>query len=166
MGTPRTRLERNLFASFHPLQFGWVDADPSGRIRHVSVKKPLASPATDPIVTGTFTFRRARDFRAALDRAIERDDRVNGEFYLDTCINHALALGMRCHVFEVDHWICWGTPNDLKTFQYWQSCFDQWHAHPYRLESDFQVPADAVDGLRAGYRCASPVLPGARNAQA
>ncbi len=150
----------------NPQQFGWVDALPSGQIRRVSVKQPLASPAADPIVTGTFTFRRADDFIRSLQHMLAHDDRVNGEFYLDTCVNHALALGLRCHVFEVDHWICWGTPNDLRTFRYWQSCFDQWSSHPYRLEDDAQVPPHAVASLRASCHWPLPDLPGEYDAAA
>lgn len=150
----------------NPGQFGWVDALPSGQITGVSVKKPLASPASDPIVTGTFTFRRAEDFTRALERMLAHDDRVNGEFYLDTCVNHALALGLRCRIFEVDHWICWGTPNDLRTFQYWQSCFDQWASHPYRLEDDVQVPQGAIRSLRASWHWSPPALPGEYDAAA
>lgn len=150
----------------NPAQFGWVDAQPSGQITGVSVKKPLDSPISDAIVTGTFTFRRADDFTRALERMIAHDDRVNGEFYLDTCVNHALALGMRCRIFEVDHWICWGTPNDLRTFQYWQSCFDQWRSHPYRLEDDAQVAQEAISALRASWRWSPPALPGEYDAAA
>ena len=29
-----------------------------------------------------------------------------------------------------------GNPNDLKIFEYWQSCFDKWKTHPYNLEND------------------------------
>jgi hypothetical protein len=39
-------------------------------------------------------------------------------------------------VLEVDHYLCWGTPNDLKTFEYWQSCFHKWDSHPYRWQED------------------------------
>jgi NDP-sugar pyrophosphorylase family protein len=116
-----------------PKMFGWIDALPDGQIKRVSVKTPLDQPASDPIVIGTFTFSRLDHFERAIQRLIEQDDRVNGEFYLDSCVNHAIALDMRCHLFEVDSFLSWGTPNDLKTFEYWQSCFHQWAGHPYRL---------------------------------
>lgn len=133
----------------HPRMFGWVDADEAGLIRRVSVKQPLAQPASDPIVIGTFTFKRQDHFEVSLKRLIEQNDRINGEFYLDSTVNHALALGLRCHVFEVDHFFSWGTPNDLRTFEYWQSCFDKWPSHPYSLELDQRVPAESVQPLRA-----------------
>lgn len=141
-----------------PNMFGWVDAV-GGILRGVSVKQPLESPATDPIIMGTFTFRRAEDFRRVVGRLIERDGRVNGEFYLDSCIQDALELGMRCQLFEVDSYLSWGTPNDLRTYEYWQSCFHKWDGHPYRLELDARVPADAVRVLDDKYRATIPSEP-------
>ncbi|MDJ0387762.1 NTP transferase domain-containing protein [Roseomonas sp. E05] len=142
-----------------PTAYGWIEADGSGRIRRVAVKEPLADPATDPIVIGAFTFRRARDFVAAAERMIGRAARVNGEFYIDTCINDAVALGLDCRLFEVAHYLGWGTPDELRTFEYWQSCFHKWPQHPYRLERDRRVPAPAVAALEARYAATVPPRP-------
>jgi len=144
-----------------PGMFGWIDAD-HGRIHRISVKTPLDSPATDLIVLGTFTFRRAHDFYRVLERLIARDGRVNGEFYIDSCINDAIDLGLRCHVLEVESYLSWGTPQDLQTFEYWQSCFHKWTGHPYRLELDGRVPCHALPALAERYRATIPDLPGAR----
>ncbi|SDY80286.1 NDP-sugar pyrophosphorylase, includes eIF-2Bgamma, eIF-2Bepsilon, and LPS biosynthesis proteins [Lysobacter sp. yr284] len=142
-------------AARRPQHYGWVD-EADGAVRAVSVKQPLADPANDPIVLGTFTFRRAADFVAAAQAMIARDGRVNGEFYVDTCINDALAQGLRCKVFEVSHYLCWGTPDDLRTYEYWQSCFHKWPAHPYRLERDPRVAEPARAALEQRYRMRQP----------
>jgi len=142
-----------------PQMFGWVDCD-GDRVRGVSVKVPLAQPETDPIILGSFTFKRARDFETAANRMIERDARVNGEFYVDTCINDALALGLDCRVFEVDSYLCWGTPDDLRTFEYWQSCFHKWPTHPYSLQEDSRVDPASVPSLEQRYAARLPTLPG------
>lgn len=123
----------------HPQMFGWINADQNGDIKGISVKTPLATPATDPIVIGTFTFRNAEVLRKCIESLKKRDGKVNGEFYLDSCINDAITLGMSCKIFEVDHYISWGTPNDLRTFEYWQNCFDQWGSHPYSKSTDTRV---------------------------
>jgi NDP-sugar pyrophosphorylase family protein/putative flippase GtrA len=136
----------NANAIRRPEMFGWID-EASGRINGISVKTPLKSPATDPIVLGTFTFRHAEDFRRIVERLIARDGRINGEFYIDSCINDAIDLGLHCRLFEVDSYLSWGTPNDLRTFEYWQSCFHKWNAHPYRLELDKRVRPSASPAL-------------------
>jgi len=144
----------------NPKMFGWIDAV-DGQVRSVSVKTPLDNPESDPIVLGTFTFRSAEDFRRALDRLIERDGRINGEFYIDSLINDAIALGLQCRFFEVDSYLCWGTPNDLRTFEYWQSCFHKWASHPYSLALDGRIPREQVGLLEARYEATIPALPGA-----
>jgi NDP-sugar pyrophosphorylase family protein len=141
-----------------PNMFGWINADTNGLIHNISVKKPLDSPATDPIVIGTFTFKRASDAKRAINALIARNGQINNEFYLDSCINDALSLGLSCHLFEVDSFISWGTPNDLKTFEYWQSCFHQWVHHPYRLELDQHVSASAAKSLSEKYAAFAPEL--------
>ena len=143
-----------------PTMFGWIDADSDGRIRRISVKTPLASPSTDPIVLGTFTFRRATDFRASVERLIGRNGRINNEFYIDAAINDAIEMGLRCHLFEVDNFLSWGTPDDLRTFEYWQSCFHKWAGHPYALEQDARIPPQALSDLARRYIPTVPPLPG------
>jgi hypothetical protein len=142
-----------------PTMFGWIDAAPDGRIQRISVKTPLSSPATDPIVIGTFTFRRAADFRASVGRLISREGRINNEFYIDSAINDAIELGLRCHLFEVDSFLSWGTPDDLRTFEYWQSCFHKWAGHPYTLEQDTRIPSSAVSELLRRYQPTVPPIP-------
>lgn len=148
-------------AARHPKMYGWID-EMNGTIRRISVKSPLESPATDPIVLGTFTFRRTEDFRKVVAQLIGRDGRINGEFYLDSCINDAIALGLKCQLFEVDSFMSWGTPNDLRTFEYWQSCFDKWERHSYKLEKDARVDSDALELLKKRYIAAVPLLLGVK----
>lgn len=141
-----------------PEMFGWIDANASGLIKTISVKTPLASPKTDPIVIGTFTFKKPIDAKRAIDALIARNGRINGEFYLDSCINDAIDLGLRCYLFEVDSFISWGTPNDLKTFEYWQSCFHKWESHPYRLELDSRVERATLEALSKRYAAFTPEI--------
>ena len=120
-----------------PEMYGWIEADQNnGIIQKISVKKPLKNPLVDSIVVGTFTFKRYGDFVKSLKLMRARDAKVNGEFYVDTLINDAIGMGLRCVVFDIDHYICWGTPNDLRTFEYWQNCFHKWKSHPYNINND------------------------------
>ena len=129
-----------------PSMFGWID-EKQGVVSRMSVKAPLKCPESDPIVIGTFTFRRLNIFKECTKRLMARNERVNGEFYIDSCINDAIEMGLDCRLFEVDAFISWGTPDDLKTFQYWQSCFHKWKGHPYHLERDIHVPLEKVAEL-------------------
>jgi len=135
-----------------PRMFGWVEADEDGRVTGVRVKAEPDDPARDPLIIGTFTFRKLEMFLRAVDRLESRNGRVNGEFYVDSLIEDCIALGADVRLFEVDHYLGWGTPVDLQTFEYWQSCFHKWRGHPYQLEKDGRVPAAAIAGLAERYR--------------
>jgi CTP:molybdopterin cytidylyltransferase MocA len=135
-------------ARVHPRMYGWIDAD-GDRVRRLSVKVPLSDPATDPAIVGAFSFRRAGDFLRAFERQVARGGQVRGEYYVDTLLEDALALGLDVRLFEVDAYYGWGTPDDLRTFAYWQGFFDRWPHHPYRLDDDPGVDAAAIDALRA-----------------
>lgn len=148
-------------AARRPEQYGWIFAN-NEMIERISTKVPLDDPKTDPIVIGTFTFKRAEDFFTAADHMYDRNGRINGEFFVDECINDALDLGLRVELFEVDHYLPWGTPDELETFSYWQSCFHKWASHPYRLENDPLVAADSVGELENVYGPIKPTRPPVR----
>ena len=139
----------------HPEMFGWIESD-NGAIKRISVKTPLGSPRTDPVVIGTFTFKKITQARAVINRLLARNGRINNEFYLDSCINDAIEMGLSCHLFEVESFISWGTPNDLKTFEYWQSCFHKWVHHPYRLNLDSRVDPTQLDVLNTRFSFQKP----------
>jgi NDP-sugar pyrophosphorylase family protein len=145
----------------HPGMHSWIRSQ-GDVVQAISVKSPPEKPETDAVVMGTFTFRRAEDFRRAVRRMIARNGRTNGEFYIDACINSAIEMGLRCRLFEVDSYLCWGTPDDLRTFEYWQSCLHKWPSHPYRLERDARVAQDQIADLASRYQAMVPELPGRR----
>ena len=122
--------------------------------RHIGIF--LADPARDPVIVGAFTFRRKADFAAAARRLVQRDGRVGGELYVDSALEDALASGLDCRLFEVERYLCWGTPHDLRTYEYWQSFFHKWPAHPYRLEDDPRLDAAAAVSLAERYAARFP----------
>jgi len=135
-----------------PEMYGWIDSNHNNDIFKISVKKPLRSVKEDPIVIGTFTFKNIDFFDRSFNSLINRKGKINGEYYLDALINDAILLNLKCKLFIVDHFISWGTPNDLKTFQYWQSCFHKWKSHSYDLDKDYMVSKESIPELKNRYK--------------
>lgn len=107
----------------NPEMYAWVDADNDGHIRHVSVKKPLEGKESKYAMTGTVLFKKAKYFRDSMREMYEQDIRVNGEYYVDSMINLMVRKNLQCRILNVDYYLCWGTPNDYKTYQYWAEYF-------------------------------------------
>jgi UTP-glucose-1-phosphate uridylyltransferase len=117
--------------------YGWVKTDKKGNAINISVKKPfLSKPELDHVIIGTFFFKKSTFFAQALENLYTKNNRINGEFYVDSCMKELIDMKFRVKVFDVDSYICWGTPNDLKTFQYWQRFFHKCKWHAYSRETD------------------------------
>ena len=63
-----------------------------------------------------------------------------------------INLGYKVKVFEIEDYICWGTPNDYETFVYWQSFFSKVNWHEYSLEKDSTVKEDKIGELIKKYK--------------
>lgn len=123
-----------------PNMYGWIKTyKDSDKINYVSVKQPIHDPNIDPIIIGTFTFKKLNYFLKSFLELKKNKGKINNEYYLDSCINEAINLKYNCYIFEVDSFLCWGTPNELNTFEYWQSCFDKWKLHKYKIDKDQRV---------------------------
>jgi hypothetical protein len=82
-------------------------------------------------------FRKGKYFMEGLKANYRENIRSNGEFYVDDVINQNIKSGLKVKSFVVNNYICWGTPNDLKTYQYWQAFFDKVNWHPYTYKDDY-----------------------------
>ena len=123
-------------ANRKPRQYGWLQAAAGGQVTGVVCKQPISdAPRNDPGIIGAFWFRQARYFLEAADQLIAEDRRINGEFYVDMAIQVLLEQGRRARLFDVRHYLCFGTPDDVRTFDYWEHYFRSAAAHRYGLEA-------------------------------
>ncbi|MDP4268081.1 MAG: NTP transferase domain-containing protein [Bacteroidota bacterium] len=136
----------------NPYMYGWIKTNHKDDVEFVSVKKPISNdPYNDHAVIGTFYFKKAKYFLDSIKMIYEKEIRINNEFYVDSCVNELLEMGLNVKVFEVDNYICWGTPNDLKTFEYWQSFFQKCNWHQYSLKKDVTVNVSKISELNDKY---------------
>lgn len=143
----------HISAKLNPQMYGWVKTDVNNYVEYVSVKKQISeNPYQDHAIVGTFYYRKAKYFIDALERMYAKEIKVNGEYYADSTVNELVEMGLRVKVFEVDSYICWGTPNDLRTFEYWQSFFHKCEWHPYDLKKDKTVSDEYINELDEKYR--------------
>ena len=119
----------------NPQMYGWINFE-NNSIYEVSVKKRINNSNNQAIIIGTFYFRKISVFKTLVEEQFAREDMVNNEFYVDSLINIGIEKGLNIRYFEVDSFLCWGTPNELKTYEYWQDCFDSWGLHKYKKKFD------------------------------
>lgn len=108
-----------------PDAHGWIKVDDGNKITGLSIKKAISdTPMEDHAIVAAFWFKHGSDFVRASEKMISENDRVNGEFYVDEVVRHAMEYGLDARVFEVDRYIGWGTPKDyeeyMATIRYWE----------------------------------------------
>ncbi len=134
----------------NPNMYGWIDYNKDNNlVKKISVKKPLDNPREDLIIVGTFTFKKLKYFIDSVESMKKRKALINNEYYIDTAINDSISLNLNCRVFEINNYICWGTPDDLRVFEYWQSCFHKWKSHKYSIHNDPNINKSIANKLEA-----------------
>lgn len=116
----------NEAVSRNPDAYGWVQVDNELEAKSVSVKKAISSnPMRDHAIASSFWYRKAKYFVEAAEMMIQANDRINNEFYIDQSLNYCIQAGLRVKVFEINKYLCWGTPADYETYEstikYWKN---------------------------------------------
>lgn len=114
----------NQTSKLNPNAYAWLDVDENNLIKHVSCKKFIYDdPLKTHAIIGTMFFRKGKYFMDGLKENYKQNIRTNGEFYVDDVLNQNIKRGLKVKVFEVENYICWGAPNDYKTYNYWKDFF-------------------------------------------
>jgi CTP:molybdopterin cytidylyltransferase MocA len=108
-----------------PSAFAYCRVADDGRtVTEVVEKRTVGDrPEEDPMVVGTFWYRRAGDFKRGAQTMIARGITVGGEYYVGTSINTLLEEGARFVIFDIDQWISFGDPFELRVLEYWEDHF-------------------------------------------
>lgn len=110
-------------ARIQPYAYAYIEEN-NGYVTKISEKVPISStPHKDKIVQGIFYFKTAKLFYEASNIMFRNKNHVNGEYYIASSINGLIKKNKRVISFGVDKYICWGTPFDYKTFNFWMSLY-------------------------------------------
>lgn len=123
----------------NPDMYAWIETDDNGFAKSISCKKfikEIHDINNSHVIIGTMFFRKSKYFIDGLNENYKNNIRSNNEFYVDDVLNQNIKAGLKVKVFEVDHYICWGTPDDYETYVYWQDFFNKCTWHPYNMEKD------------------------------
>lgn len=113
----------NPTSKLYPHMYAWIDVDENDNIKRVSVKKPFNDVENKYAIIGTMLFKKCKYFKDGLKIIYDKNIRTNNEYYVDNMIQPLVEKGLKCKIFDVDYYLCWGTPNDYKTYNYWHEYF-------------------------------------------
>ena len=99
------------FTATHP-KWSFAKTNESGMVTEVAEKNPISDEAT----VGYYYWRRGADFVKYAERMIEKDIRVNNEFYVCPVYNQAIEDGKVIRTHKAKEMWGLGTPEDLNRF--------------------------------------------------
>jgi len=99
------------FIATHP-KWSFAKVDENGLVTEVAEKNPISDIAT----VGYYFWKQGSDFVKYAEQMIEKDIRVNGEFYVCPVFNEAINDCKEIRTFNTDGMWGLGTPEDLKYY--------------------------------------------------
>ena len=99
------------FEAVHP-KWSFVKTNSRGVVTEVAEKRPISNIAT----CGIYWYRKGSDFVKYAGQMIEKDIRVNNEFYIAPVYNELISDGGTLVPFFVHEMWGIGTPEDLRAF--------------------------------------------------
>lgn len=99
------------FQSTHP-KWSYAKIGTDGFVSEVAEKKPISNNAT----VGIYFWKKGSDYVKYAEQMIEKNIRVNNEFYVCPVFNEAIQDGKRIRTKEIDKMWGIGTPEDLNYF--------------------------------------------------
>lgn len=99
------------FRATHP-KWSFAKVDENGLVTEVAEKNPISDIAT----VGYYYWKHGSDFVKYAEEMIEKDIRVNNEFYVCPVFNQAIEAGKEIRTFDIPKMWGLGTPEDLKYY--------------------------------------------------
>jgi len=99
------------FRATHP-KWSFAKVDENGLVTEVAEKNPISDIAT----VGYYYWKHGSDFVKYAEEMIEKDIRVNNEFYVCPVFNQAIEDGKQIRTFDIPKMWGLGTPEDLKYY--------------------------------------------------
>lgn len=99
------------FTATHP-KWSFAKVDGEGYVTEVAEKKPISDIAT----VGVYYFKQGKDFVQAAKQMIDKDIRVNNEFYVCPIFNELILNGKKIRTHHIEKMWGIGTPEDLDKY--------------------------------------------------
>ncbi|MFN3233806.1 MAG: glycosyltransferase family 2 protein [Gammaproteobacteria bacterium] len=155
-------------------------------MQDIQEKQPFTdNPWEEFASSGSYYFKTGALLRHYFEKTMEDNLKVNNEFYVSMAYKSMLEDQKRVLVYELDHFMQWGTPQDFEEYEYWsrlfaalvgeadqptdktrqhekrvydywQSFFDGWNEHPYTIDKDPTLTADEKKTQKAAALARKP----------
>ncbi|MFC1894370.1 NTP transferase domain-containing protein [Candidatus Dependentiae bacterium] len=125
-----------VFKGFHPASFGntfyaYLKANKKLEMEALREKQSFTDNRVNEFAsTGLYYLANWDLFKRYAIELLEKKDKVAEEYYCSLIYNYLVRDGLKVSLFEVQNFICWGTPEDLEEYKFWSNYF---HLHANQI---------------------------------
>ena len=157
------------YKGFHPHSLGTTNyaymKENGLWLEDIQEKQPFTDDRMNEFASsGTYYFKTARQMLSAFDAIRQQQLHVGGEYYVSLAYKPMITDQMRIAVYPLQHFMQWGTPEDLEEYKQWSHTFarlsDDSSPSPV-CEAGHMIMPMAGLGKRfsdAGYELPKPII--------
>lgn len=110
------------YRGFHPHSAGSTNyayiQETNKILEKIQEKRPFTKNKVEEFASsGTYYFKSAKLMLDLFEEQVAKNLSVGGEFYVSTSMGLMRDRGLRVGVYELDHFMQWGTPEDLEDYK-------------------------------------------------
>ncbi len=154
-----------VFKNFHPSSYSgtlyaYVKSDKKNNFIKIKEKESFTkNPQKEFASCGIYYFRSLKLFRCYAKQMLNE---VKGEAYVSLIYNYMKKEKNKINIFEVEKFVCLGTPFDYKNYLFWYKYFKSYSNYKTKLQTDgFNLIPMSGKGKRFkmfGYRAPKPLI--------
>ena len=116
------------YRGFHPHSLGNTNyaylKHENGNVRDIQEKQPFTENKMNEYASsGTYYFSSGELMFDAFHQTVSDNLHINGEFYVSMAYKHLFKSGLKTLVYPLQHFMQWGTPEDLEEYKSWSDAF-------------------------------------------
>ena len=130
-----------VFKGMHPASLGntyyaYVKADENMEMVELREKQSFTPNRMDEFAsTGVYYIDTWNSFANYAEEILNTKKSVGSEYYASLIYNPMVGDGRKICLFEVEKFICWGTPEDLEEYIHWSEYFGRDQRHLLELDN-------------------------------
>lgn len=119
-----------VFKGFHPASFGstyfaYINTNDHGEMMELKEKRSFTSERRKEFASsGVYYVKSWRVFKKYAEMVVRDKISIGNEYYVSLIYNPMVVEGLKVATYEIAKFICWGTPEDLDQFLFWQDFFN------------------------------------------
>ncbi|MEY8198004.1 MAG: NTP transferase domain-containing protein [Colwellia sp.] len=116
------------YKRFHPHMLGSTNyafmRDEKQWMLEIKEKEPFTDNRLNEYASnGTYYFKKGSYLKKYFPLLMEKDINLNGEYYVSLIYNLLVQDGLTVSIFDIEHMLQWGTPQDVAEYNVWSEYF-------------------------------------------